>query len=244
MAAMIFYERAIPLNRERHQSLKVLHKQNDFGFAAKTNSLLLAGSELAEAARDYPVVFVGNAEGPFTLAALVGLESNRNLFVDAQGNWSANTYLPAFARRYPFVLAGVDGSDDLTVCIDEASPWLGAVEGEALFDAAGKETPYLNSVLDFLRLFHNEMTRTRAFGSKLQELGLLVPKVISVDREGQKQQLEGLWVVDETRLAGLSDEQGLSLLRSGYLGWIYAHLLSLGNVARLARKMDELRLAA
>ncbi|WP_151447200.1 SapC family protein [Lacisediminimonas profundi] len=239
MTDMVFYERAVPLNRDRHHKLKIDVRQNDFSFAAKTNSVLLAGSELAEAARDYPIVFVGQEGGPFTMAALLGLEANRNLFVDEQGRWSPNTYLPAFARRYPFVLAGTDASEDLTVCIDEACEYLGEASGEALFGADGQEAAYLKNVLDFLRLFHTEMTRTSAFAARLAELGLLVPKVIAVEREGKKQQLEGLWVVDEVRLGQLGDEQSVSLLRSGYLGWIHAHLLSLGNVARLARRMDE-----
>jgi hypothetical protein len=30
----------------------------------------------------------------------------------------------------------------------------------------------------------------------------------------------------------------LDLVKTGYLGWIYAHLMSLNNLARLAKRMD------
>lgn len=243
MTAMIFYENAVPLNREQHQGLRVKAGSNDYGFAARTNSLLLAGTEIVEAARDYPVVFIGS-EGQFTLAALVGLAGQRNLFVNAEGHWTPHAYLPAFVRRYPFVLAQATSADEsLTVCVDESSPLLSREEGEPLFDEEGRETAALANVLEFLRLFHAEMTRTREFANRLHELGLLEQKVITVDRKGEKQQLEGMWVVDEARLLQLPDETVLSLFRSGFLGWVHAHLLSLGNVTRLARRLDELERA-
>lgn len=238
MATMIFYERAVALNRERHQKLKIRILPDHFAFAAKTNSVLLAGSEFAEACRDYPIVFVGSEGGPYTAAALVGLGENENLFATDAGSWERGTYIPAFIRRYPFVLAGAESAETLTVCIDEAYKGLGEEEGEALFDAEGKESEYLKSVVDFLRLFHGEMKRTAAFAAKLAEIGVLTPKVITIEREGKKQTLEGLWVVDEAKLNGLDDAKTLELVRTGYMGWIYAHLLSLRNVGRLANRMD------
>src|SRR4051812_28210580 len=131
---MLFYERAIALNRERHQKLRIEPAQNHFAFAAKTNAMLLASTELAEAARDYPIVFVGQEGGPFSLAALVGLRNNENLLVDKSGMWETGTYVPAFARRYPFVLAEGDDQSVLTVCVDETYTGLNEDRGEPLFD--------------------------------------------------------------------------------------------------------------
>lgn len=238
MTTMIFYERAVALNRDRHQNLKIRILPDHFSFAAKTNSLLIAGSEFSEACRDYPIVFVGSEGGPFTAAALVGLGDKENLFTNAAGNWESGTYIPAFIRRYPFVLAGAETADTLTVCIDEAYAGLGDQEGEALFKD-GQESEYLKSVVEFLRLFHTEMKRTSAFAAKLAELGLLSSKVVNVDRQGSKQTLEGLWVVDEAKLNALDDASTLELVRTGYMGWVYAHLLSLRNVGRLANRMDN-----
>lgn len=243
MTTMIFYERAVALNRERHQKLKLQLKANHFSFASKTNSVLLAGSEFAEASRDYPIVFVGKEGGPFTMAALVGLSEKDNLMVNEQGHWEPNTYIPAFIRRYPFVLAGGEGAESLTVCVDEAYPGLNEEQGEQLFNADGTETTYLKKVIEFLVLFHSEMKRTAAFAQKVAELGLLTSKVVTIEREGSKQTLEGAWVIDEAKLNALDDATMLELVRTGYLGWIYAHLMSLGNVTRLARRLDVRRVA-
>ncbi|GAA4012120.1 SapC family protein [Actimicrobium antarcticum] len=244
MTTMIFYERAIALNRARHQNLKLDLKSDHFTFAANTNSVLLAGSEFAEASRDYPIVFVGKEGGPFTLAALVGLGDKENLMVSASGKWEEGTYIPAFIRRYPFVLAGTDDAESLTVCVDEAYGGLNEERGEGLFAVDGAQSDYLNNVIEFLRLFHSEMRRTSTFAAKLAELGILTSKVITIERDGKKQTLEGLWVVDEAKLDALDDASMLELVRTGYLGWVYAHLLSLNNIARLAKRLDARRIAA
>lgn len=240
---MLFYERAVALNRERHQKLRMNALPDHYAFAAKTNAVLIASTELAEASRDYPIVFVGPEDGPFALAALVGLRNNENLLVDDKGQWDTQTYIPAFARRYPFVLAEGDDKSILTVCVDEAYTGLNEERGEALFDTEGKESAYLKRVLDFLRAFHADMQRTRDFASRLRELGLLSSKVITIEQQRggktERQLLEGLWVVDEEKLRGIDDQRAVEIFKNGYMGWIYAHLLSLGNVRRLAGRLDR-----
>ena len=91
MTQMMFYERPVALNRERHRSLRLAPAANHYAFAAGTNAVPIASSEFAEAARDYPIVFVGQDGGPFNVAALVGLRDRQNLMVDAQGQWAAAT---------------------------------------------------------------------------------------------------------------------------------------------------------
>jgi hypothetical protein len=241
MTQLLFYERPVALNRERHRNLKLEAVPGHFAFAAKTNALPIASTEFAEAARDYPIVFVGEEGGPFSVAALVGLQENQNLMVDADGRWASGTYVPAFARRYPFVLARTGGKDDerLTVCIDEVYPGLNAERGEALFDAEGKETPYLKRVLDFLQLFHGEAQRTTQFANRMKELGLLVPKVVNIDRKGgPRQAMRGVWIIDAQKYRGVDDARALELFRAGYTAWIEAHLISLGSLGRLVARME------
>lgn len=236
--AQMFYQRPVALNRDRHKSLRLRGIDGHFAFAAKTNAVPIASTEFAQAARDYPIVFVGEEGGAFNVAALVGVRDRQNLMVDAAGRWATGCYVPAFARRYPFVLARADDDDKLTVCIDEVYPGLSHEQGEALFETDGNETPYLKRVLEFLQLFHAETQRTMAFATRLKELGLLVPKVINVEHGSERQAMGGLWIVDEQKLRGIDDARVLELFRSGYLAWIEAHLLSLGSLARLVARLD------
>jgi hypothetical protein len=238
MSSSVFYERAVALNRERHQQLKIEVQPNHYAFAAKTNALPIASTEFADVAREYPIVFVEEGGGSYHLAALLGLRDAENLFVDAGGMWRADAYVPAFARRYPFVMAGSDEQDRFIVCVDETYAGLNAEKGTALFDADGKESAYLQRVLDFLRVYHAEMLRTREFAKRVAELGLLESKVITIEKGGQKQVLRGLAVIDDAKLHALPDAQVIELFRAGYLRWIEAHRLSMANVTRLAQRLD------
>lgn len=231
---MIFYDAPVALNRERHRGLKLATAMGDYSFARDTNSVLLAATEMIEAAKDYPLVFVGKPGSDFTVAALVGLRDRENLFLDDEGRWAAGRYLPAFVRRYPFVLAEEDGNPTLTVCIDEKFAGFRREHGEPLFDEDGNDTELLKSQVSFLQLFHAEMQRTRLFAGRVAELDLLVPKTIRVERDGKQDVLDGLFIVDEQKLRTLDDEQALALYRDGFLPWIHAHLQSLTNIERLA----------
>ena len=47
--------------------------------------------------------------------------------------------------------------------------------------------------------------------------------------EGEKLGFGRLMMVDEAAMLKLADDKILTLVRSGYLAWIYAHLYSLTN---------------
>lgn len=240
MSSTNFYQKPAALNRERHRNLKLDASKGNFLFAAKTNSLLLATTELIDAAASYPVVFVGKEGGPYTLAAMVGLNNEENLFVDAAGIWDAGSYVPAFARRYPFVLSGgADADADLAVCIDEAFAGFNDVDGQPLFDAEGKETPLLASAIDFLRHFHAEMQNTNAFAERLSTLGLLIPRSFEVQRDGTKRVVDGVVMIDAEKLAALDDATVLTMVRNGDMALAHAHLLSIKQIPHLAVRLEE-----
>ena len=157
MSLGIIYEKPVLLNRHLHKRRRVL-PNDSFAFSRKANSLYLACAEFAEACKEYAIVFARVDGGRIAPLALLGLRDGENLFVNAQGRWEAH-YVPAFVRRYPFVLAEFDGAQ-MGVCVDEAFSGISETEGEALFDAQGENTPYLQGALDFLNLYQTEYLRT------------------------------------------------------------------------------------
>jgi len=238
LATLLFYQRPVPLNADVHRNARLGPSDGNFTFCAKTNSIPLAAVEFFDAAREYPVAFTGTPGGQFFPIALVGVRQNENLFVGADGRWQGR-YVPAFVRRYPFVLAEKQSAEDFNVYLDEAYPGFGAPGGERLFTDKGEHTPLLKSALEFLSTYQGEIRRTRLFVERLQALELLVPRVLEVVREGQAPVvLRGFSVVDEQRLQALDDAKLLDLARSGLLAWIHAHLMSLANVSNLAQRLD------
>ena len=231
----MFYERVVALNDQTHALLKV-RPATSFAYAAKINSVPLLVSEFFEAAREYPIVFARGETGPVP-AALLGLREGENLYVDNEGKWDAR-YVPAFVRRYPFVPGkGVQG--ELLVCIDEASPCFDSKEGEALF-AAGKPTAQLEHAIKFLTEFHQAAASTEQLGRRLQELGLLrQADSVAQLSDGSQFRLNGLNVVDETKLRALDREALPELFASNTLAVIYAHLMSLGNLGALVDRLSR-----
>ncbi len=240
MKQLLIYDRPVVLNREHHRDLRIAQAEGRFGFAAELNSLPLVATEFARAACDHPILFAGSDPAHVVPAALLGLRANQNLAVDADGQWRDDAYVPAFLRRYPFVLAQKpDGVEGYNVCLDDAYPGLRAEAGEALFAEDGSNTALLDGALQFLEEYQAHLTRTHAFTARLHALELLIPRTIQVQpAKGDAFSLDGFFVVDESRLQALKAKAVMELLRSGDLGWIHVHLMSLVNVERLCRRLD------
>lgn len=243
MKTLLMYERLVPIDREQHRQLRVHAGPGRLGFSRETNSMLMAAAELPMAALDYPCVFIQSGD-VHTLVAIVGLRDKENLMVDAEGHWAEQHYVPAFVRRYPFVLAEQPGQDQMTLCVDEAFDGLSQTEGEALFDDKGQETPYLQQLQQFMVAFHQDMQATARFAQRLAELGVLVERTISCNINGENLTLNGFKVVDEQKLRALPADAVHGLFSSGALGWVHAHLLSLNNVNKLGHRLGERMVAA
>lgn len=231
MTTMLLYKEIKALNRDEHKVLKI-KPAADCGFAANTHLVPLAGLEFFQAARHYPIVFIGQDEQLMPIA-LLGLTEGHNSYLDESSQWQANTYIPAFVRRYPFVLAQ-DDADNFTVCFDAAYAGWNEDDGRELFNTEGENSAYLDEMIQFLQNFTHEMERTRELVKALNELELLTPRTLQLTHpSGESFLLRDFQAVDEARFSELTDEQVLSLHKSGFLGWIYAHLMSLGNANHL-----------
>ena len=196
-----------------HLKVRLGSLGGNVGLAAKTNSIPLAAVEFIDTAREYPIAFTGKVDGPPFPIALVGVRQNENLFVTEDGRWDGR-YVPAFVRRYPFVLAEKQDADDLNVYLDESYAGLGAADGDRLFADDGEHTPLLKQALEFLSNYQGEIKRTRLFVERLQSLDLLIPRVLEVVRNNEAPLLlQGFSVVDEQRLANLGDAELLALAR-------------------------------
>lgn len=236
---LLVYERPLALNRKNHRDLRIRLPANGFAFASQLNSVPLVCGEFSLAARDYPIVFTGPEAGARMPAALLGLVGDDNLFVSEAGEWAEGAHVPAFLRRYPFVVAAAPGADaQFTVCVDEAVVGDGA-DAIRLFDEEGNNSPELEQAMRFLAEYQGQVQKTRAFMDALDEHGLLVERSVKAQREGQTMAvLHGFSVVDGEKLQSLSSEALADLSKNGALGLAYVHLMSLGNVQRLANRLD------
>ena len=247
MAEVLFYERPVPLNRTDHKDLRLKGVPN-VKFAMNVHSVPITGAEFGAAARDLLIVFAGNDLATAGPVALLGLRENENLYVDADGQWAPNTYIPAFVRRYPFVLAekpaGQEGGDDFTVFLDERYEGFDTTEGERLFKEDGTDTEMLTRAVGFLGEFQQNVTRTKWFVEQLNKHDLLESRNIRLQQngkdgaEGRSINLNGLFVINEEKRRALDEKTAHEFAREGVFGWIYGHLLSLSNIDRLTQRLS------
>jgi len=241
---MLLYKRVTALSRDDHKDYK-LKPVDGFEFASTTHWMPVAGAEFAHAARHYPIVFTGEGDNLRPIL-LLGLEIGHNEYVGKDKAWKRDSYLPAFVRRYPFVLAdtGAKGKE-LTVCFDADFPGWNKTEGRELFTAEGKNSEFLEEMLQFMNGFNVEMERTSAFVRELGRLKLLEKRSADIrSANGSTFKVQDILVVDEAALSKLSGADLEALNKAGFLGWIFAHLMSLGNLTslfdlHLARKGAE-----
>lgn len=241
MKQLLIYDRPRPLHREAHRTLRLVSGAPDWRFARAVNSVPMVLAEFGHAGLDYPLVFAGTP-GQEQPAVLLGLHSGDNLFVDDTGHWAQDAYVPAFLRRYPFVLAEVDGGEDFTVCVDEAYAGFDTTRGDPLFNEDGSATALLGHAVTFLSDFQAGLRATQAFTARLRELDLLEPRTLHVQpAQGNATSLDGFQVVSAGRLAAIKGKALAALHTSGDLAAIHAHLHSLNNVARLSARLDRRR---
>lgn len=233
---LLIYKTAVPLTRSRHGDCCV-EAGTTYAFSSAVNSVPLMAVEFPQAAQEYAIVFTG-AEAEVMPAVILGVRGNENLFLTGEQGWAAR-YIPAFVRRYPFVFSRVE--DRFVLCVDEESPAVNREgRGQALFDAEGKPTEYVDNVLKFLQEFQAQFLRTQAFCTKVKELDLLEPMQAQVTmQDGQRMSLGGFMAISREKLKALPAAKLAELAATDELELLYLHLQSMRNFDRMRDKLEE-----
>lgn len=223
----LLYKDLVPLSSVDHASWRVA-EMSDVGFLAKEHAIPVTVDEFGMVQRNFPIVFSAG-DNPVPLA-LMGLNEGVNTFIGEDGKVNDPVYLPAYIRRYPFLLAKLrPDSEDLSLCFDPTSDVIGAFEtGEELF--SGEErTPALTRIMGFCEEFEQSGMKTGQFMSELKEHNLLMEGEVSIQADGQEQPFiyRGFQMVDETKLRDLRGDVLRKMMQSGMLPLIHAHLFSL-----------------
>ncbi len=234
----LFYKNLQPLSSSLHAGYKTRTSETAPYFAT-AHAIPLTIDEFVHAQRHMPIVF-STGENTVPLA-LTGLNEGVNVFVDAEGTPLHPFYIPAYVRRYPYVLARLDqNAQELSLCFDPESELIGEIEdGTPLFDD-GKPTENLNNILKFCEDFEMAGQRTSAFIRELNELDLLIDGEVSIQPGDSAQPFiyRGFRMVDEQKFRDLHGDQLRKINQNGILPLIVAHLFSLSMIRDIfARQM-------
>lgn len=231
----LFYSQPTLLTVSQHAHWRLV--PGNAAFAAGATSLPLVGSDFAPASRSYPILFTTREVMP---VALVGLE-RANLFVEG-GRWATGAYVPAYVRRYPFIM--VEGADrsGAALAVDAASDLIRKEQGSdgaGLFEGEKPSQATLRA-LEFCRLFAQDHERTKAFSKAISEEGLLIERRADAALpNGRKLGVAGFQVVDPKRFTELPEEKVVAWHRNGWLGLIHFHFASLERFADLLVRQSQ-----
>ncbi|MFN3231044.1 MAG: SapC family protein [Alphaproteobacteria bacterium] len=229
----MFYKKPEVLNAQAHANLG-LKPGRSLAFASETHVVPVNVLEMPHAARHNPLVFTASDKPSPVI--VVGLRAGQNVFVDKEGSWAADSYIPAYVRRYPFVFLRNEDQNRFTLCIDRASDQIGEGTDNPFF-ADGERTEMTAKALEFCTAYQREHLRTQAVCDLIGELELFKLQNGTFTLEsGEKLALRDFNIIDEQKFNALDDEAFLKLRQGGALPTIYSHLISMQSWRELVRR--------
>lgn len=223
----LFYEEIAPLNSQQHASWKS-RGTNRVQWLAGQHAVPLTVEEFPQAQRHFPIIFSSGEES--VPLALMGLNEGVNVFVDADGTVNSPVYIPAYARRYPFLLAQLTpDAKELSLCFDPTSELVGEFdEGQALFEDS-QPTDNTRQILTFCEQFEQAGQRTAAFMAELAKHDLLMDGEVAIQQEGNDTPFvyRGFRMVNQEKLRDMRGDVLRGWNQSGLLPLLHAHLFSL-----------------
>ena len=223
----LLYRELVPISQQEHATWR--YKPNDSGkFLSTEHAVPVTVEEFAIVQRFYPIIF-SSGDQPVPLA-LMGLNEGVNTFIDDDGKMIQDAYVPAYVRRYPFLLAKLrPDTDELSLCVDPTSEAIGAYdEGDMIFDG-DQPSEATKGILSFCEQFEQAGQRTGAFMEELKALDILMEGEVSIQTDEQTPPFvyRGFQMVNEEKLRDLRGDQLRKMSQSGMLPLIHAHLFSL-----------------
>lgn len=202
----------------------------------------LVVSELIKAASCFPLVFSRSMHtGALELSAVLGLEQGRSLFFGDSA--SDPLYLPAQLRRGPLSVADGDSADSFQLLINRQHAAVTSASADALY-VAGVESAWLVDAKEALAELLQGQGETEAFVAALSQLALLVPLQLRWrDAAGETLEVNGLYVIDEHRLADMDQQALLHLHNQDWLKLVYAMVVSQTHLYGLLQRRQQQKMA-
>jgi hypothetical protein len=244
------------INSNIHKNIKVCTGHGK-KFGENIHFVPVIADELRSLMLEFPCCLLKNNQtGQFGLYALLGFEPGENLFLTDNG-WNSH-YIPLHIRRQPFMVGRIGDATAtpraentvLTIDMDSLRVKQAAdvEDAQALFDDKQKPTSYLTSMSKMLFELSQGMQRTEHFIQVLADNDLIEPiqlnvtlnKVI-VERHKsaetkvatETKNFDGLYVINEKKLARLSGDLLAQLHKNGYLQACYLMMASIGQIQKL-----------
>ena len=205
-------------------------------FGDAVNQIALFLPEFEEAQRHYPILFRRQDSGALQALAILGFDRDENLFLDGE-RWTAD-YVPALARRGPFMIGLEDGEPMIHVDLDHPRILGDSADGgEPLFLPQGGQAPALDRAVEALRAIHVGHEAAPAMSAAFDELELARPVTLNVQvTESQSYNFKDYLAITPERVAALDGAALERLNQAGFLLPAVFAASSLANMHRLSAR--------
>lgn len=256
LGQIMFYRQLEPLSAEKHRTLGVSQVANPFSFLSETHLIPLTVDEFGLAAVCYPIIFDTQTKTPL---AVMGLRAGMNVFLASDGSLDTEVYLPAFARRYPFlpIIAGgpqqqapANGPEGerVLVCIDRAAKMVNS-SPELPFFEGDQPSRYTQEAIQFCREFDVLGRRTQEFVKLMDQHNLFeltplaLPRAKPDGTPDEPQKIGEYLRISEQKLNALPKDTYIELRDRGVSAVMHAHLLSLGLWPKILSRAARIQAA-
>ncbi len=216
------------LNKEQHAKITISPYEN-YSFSKDAYLVPISTEELLVAMKSLIVVFTKETESSFVPAVILGTKEMKNLHLDTDNKWKQNRYIPATIRSYPFGIGTVKENSEKYIMIDSEADVLEGESGYKFFNDDQNFSENGQNVLNFVQKVYADIDESTKFTAYINELNLLKQASLTIEVDGEKSELENIFIIDENTLNKLESRKLKKLASLGYMKYIYAHILSLTN---------------
>ncbi|MCL1143196.1 SapC family protein [Shewanella gaetbuli] len=245
------------IDSNTHKNIKVCTGHGK-KFGENIHFVPVIADELRSLMLEFPCCLLkNNHTGQFGLHALLGFEPGENLFLTDHG-WKSQ-YIPLHIRRQPFMVGRIGEATDtpsaentvLTIDMDSLRVKQAADDenAQALFDDKKQPTSYLTSMSKMVFELSQGIQRTEHFIQVLADNDLIEAIQLNVtlnkiSAEGEShsedakvetetKNFDGLYVINEKKLASLSGDLLAQFHQNGYLQACHLMMASMGQIQKL-----------
>lgn len=193
-----FVRSPVPLDARTHAAAGLRGNAGCYGFAITTTLVPITLDEFMPAARHYPIV-LSRGSVPMPMAVL-GRCDGVNQYVEIDGSWRRDHYVPMWLRRYPF-LPMQDEDGRVRLGIDAASNrYLPACDARQaacrLFDEDGRPSPQSLIALRGCERYMASLADTGRWVAALLEDGQLVGRCTAEAEGGGGRRVRDFNLID------------------------------------------------
>ncbi|PZO91140.1 MAG: multidrug transporter [Sphingomonas sanxanigenens] len=230
----LLYKDLVPLSSVDHGDWKV--RRNDTApYAATEHAVPVTTDEFFQVQRHYPIVFT-LGENPVPIA-LMALNAGMNTVIAEDGTMRREAYVPAYIRRYPFILARLQPqAEELSLCFDPTADAIAPDgDGDALFTEDGQPTEVTQFILKFCEDFETRAAHTAFFMNELKQADLLMDGEIKIEQTGNDKPFlyRGFQMINQDKFQNARGDQLRKWQQNGALSLIHAHFFSLSLLSEM-----------